>query len=436
MEKFEELLCEVRRHWQEAVKTQKQELASDLIRTIIGLSKYKPLLIGAYEENLGRMLQRAQQNYMGNGILAVIPPISLPILFVDNQPALQLYIYNIKENLDALELAERFNSLEIFDFTVLKVRRLNHGRAATVLCHSLTTSFELQCLGLLKQLRWAHTPQGSNKLIEGHMMVKLDGKQTAKQTMEAPLDFQSSSFLPILSLPEINEKIATFLQPIDKNNLFIAINKMQAFFRALVFPTLTVNLPAFSGQQTSMACLAILLHNPTRISFSSLFEPISLPAANIILRAYARRNAQEREPGGEKRIKRLIELDLTGVCVNETTMYYLSKNFEIPAVKFADTKSHIDKDFKMHGLQALYVENNDNFIATCLYDIAFINLKKLEIINCNRIVLSSIANFLAGENSLTYLKLKDCIKVEKDRNVLHEFLNVVFSDAHFRYFYV
>ena len=65
-------------------------------------------------------------------------------------------------------------------------------------------------------------------------------------------------------------------------------------------------------------------------------------------------------------------------------------------------------------------------MATCLYEIALINLTKLEIVICQRIVLSAIENFLKNINNLKQFKLKDCLKVDQDRNNLYKLLKTIF----------
>ena len=68
------------------------------------------------------------------------------------------------------------------------------------------------------------------------------------------------------------------------------------------------------------------------------------------------------------RTQGLRELLTPSVFLNETVICLsLSENFETLALKFKNTKSHIDRDFKMQGLLELCVENNDNFLTKCLY---------------------------------------------------------------------
>ena len=65
-------------------------------------------------------------------------------------------------------------------------------------------------------------------------------------------------------------------------------------------------------------------------------------------------------------------------------------------------------------------------MASCLYEIALINLTKLEIVICQRIVLSAIENFLKNINNLKQFKLKDYFKVDQDRNNLYKLLKTIF----------
>ena len=68
--------------------------------------------------------------------------------------------------------------------------------------------------------------------------------------------------------------------------------------------------------------------------------------------------------------------DLNGVCADESSLYNLSDNFEIIVLKIVETKTRIDRVLKIHGLSEFCIENDDNFLATCLYEIAFINKYK------------------------------------------------------------
>ena len=127
------------------------------------------------------------------------------------------------------------------------------------------------------------------------------------------------------------------------------------------------------------------------------------------------------------KVKRLKKLDLTDVLVNEMIIELLSDKFKIGCLRLCETRAHIDRALKLEGLLELYVENNENFLTTCLYEPALVNLRKLEIVNCPLILLTCIENFINGINDLKELILRDCIKLDKNMFLL-DFLRAVFSN--------
>ena len=117
------------------------------------------------------------------------------------------------------------------------------------------------------------------------------------------------------------------------------------------------------------------------------------------------------------KIKRLEKLNLTGVRVNEPLAKLISETFELPTLIRRSDLKLFERFLKIKDMRNLYVENNINFLGTCLYEIDFVHLQHLEIHNCQRILLTSLISFLTNRNFLKTVILVDCITIDKD---MHE----------------
>ena len=119
----------------------------------------------------------------------------------------------------------------------------------------------------------------------------------------------------------------------DRNNPFVATYRV---FRAITHPALDVSLPTFMGKRTYFSMLAIQLFNPIKIAFYPSLVPYSLHVVATILKACRARNAQEYEKSENKKVKRLIELNLTGVKVNEPLAKTIIENFELQTLRLCE----------------------------------------------------------------------------------------------------
>ena len=308
---------------------------------------------------------------------------------------------------------------------------LTGSRSFTVKCKNLFTVCEIQCLRILKKLKWEYFCSTTNTTKSGNIMVKFDGGQTVDKKLKVPVDLSNSNLKSVLEVPLLTSLLCNFLSITDRSKLFQAY-PLDSIFRETVSKHLIVSLPAFSGQEFQIATRAIQLYGPPKVSFHPSLTPVQLPVVNNILKYYADRVPNLGEDRNEIRSTRLKKLDLTGVLINTTTAKILQERFIIKELLLGETKPNFDKAFKMQKLIDLTVINNNNFLAYSLLDQAFESLETLTIINCKRILLDSVREVLINKKNFikfTKIVLRDCVTAEGDMYLLN-FLETVFSELH------
>ena len=430
MEEFQKLYEELNTRRLQAQELKQVELEQDLENTLRRLNMFKGALLDDYNKQIESIIRKGTQKLVeGTGVPPFPKPIRLPILLINNEPVLNLFIYNIKAFYEKPEIVEKLNGLHIYDFhTAAKIKSLQHSKGLKIVCHNLRTSCEIQCSALLRRLTWSYASPSGVK--SGHMMVCIDGVQAETGQVYLPVETVNENWLlSCLFQLGVSKEICKNLKVTDRNNLFVATYQIDPVFRAITYPALDVSLPAFIGKRTYFSIRAIQLFNPIKILFYPSQVPYSLHVVATILKAFRARNAQECEKSENKKVKRLIELNLTGVKVNEPLAKMISENFELQTLRLGEATQSFERFLKVEGTQRLYVENNINFLAICLYEIEFTQLKHLEIYNCERILLQSIISFLHNSKTLKKLIIINCITVDKDMHLL-DFLETVFSSVH------
>ena len=233
---------------------------------------------------------------------------------------------------------------------------------------------------------------------------------------------------PLVILRTHFKRICKYVKSEDLYNLYQATKGDEIisdmFFGAAFFYNVEISGPWFSGPQAVDHFNQIVqIANPPNLLFQECKQPVSSSFALRLLEITAKHN----QIAPEKKIIRMRMLDLSGVCVSENLVKYLSENFKIIWLKIGKTTAQFDRFLKVEGLEHFKISSNETYLANNLKIINFPELKTLEIMDCRRLILGKVGEYLIQSQWLTTLTLIDCVSDERNAG-LAVFLETVFSD--------
>ena len=240
--------------------------------------------------------------------------------------------------------------------------------------------------------------------------------------------FENHPFINVLTKTTVLKQLCSFLKSSDIFNLYQIIKKSDfiasSFLKTAFHRSLEVSGPWFTGTNAIDYFNQIVRTvNPPNIIFQNFEQTIGSSIALKFLTIVVKENKSD----VNVEFVRIKVLVLSGIKVTKSLIKYISENFKIKSLKVSKTTAQFDQYFQIEGLENFKVVDNNDYVATNLKIINFVNLSTLELVNCQRLSLGRLTDFVTRAQNLKKLIMIDCITDERNLH-LKLFLESVFSD--------
>ncbi|XP_031777368.1 uncharacterized protein LOC107981724 [Nasonia vitripennis] len=324
----------------------------------------------------------------------------LPQLFVNNEPALRLFLRDIRYRVNKTALHKCLLDQGCTDFEIVSVKTKKSGSVATVLCNSLASSGAMQVKSCKKELVFTD-PNGK----QSHIKTKPDQFITQNALLPAQAIKRKTSILPdnLTRLFNQSDPVLTlwnYLSADDIFNLYIACHENSIFHRlGIPFDSSSIRYSGPNGLNQMLEDATTFTFRS--ISFSSNANVFETPFVNKFFKACANRCKNSTRRVG----KHLV--DLSAVAITRETIKILADHFAVHKLVLGKTPGGSEENLELEKLSTLSLYNNLHLSLKFLTKDCFSYLRTLRMVGCNEVPMDKLFSFVICNQRLEELVFTD-----------------------------
>uniref|UniRef100_A0ABD2XSB7 Uncharacterized protein n=1 Tax=Trichogramma kaykai TaxID=54128 RepID=A0ABD2XSB7_9HYME len=328
----------------------------------------------------------------------------LPILFINNQPVLELFMFNIPKKQNKQEITELLRKLGPLDFTVRNLDKSGADTKVNIHCKNLATSLRLQTASVLHLVEVGFYSKAKAAFLPCKAKIRPDSKVyglnrpvTDTQPLEFPEDhafIKAEMFLPTLFSFIDHNSALNFTNALSYHPLALALLLNNFYDNSWPIFSYT-NVKKFVKDHFTK-------HKPQTLIFNDKHALVN----NDILKGTLRAIEQgcSREDAIAKR--EMHKIDLQSVALNRNVLEFLANKFSFKSATLGDFTSNFDSILASLQTQRLGMCGNSHLSGKFL---ANTSAEWVRMIECTGVSYQNMAAALENNKKIKVLIMHDCV---------------------------